>query len=179
MATNSPINTANPINVSQGGTGVASTTTYAVLCGGASSTSALQSIASVGTSGQILTSNGAGALPTFQTGGPASSFWVNVSGTSQAAAVSTGYICSNASQTTVTLPATAALGSTIGIQGAGAAGWILTANSGQTIKYINTTTSTAGSLTSTSQYDNCQVVCIVANTTWAVIVGSSTGLTVT
>lgn len=53
--------------VPMGGTGVTSTTAYAVLCGGTTSTGALQSIASVGTSGQVLTSNGAGALPTFQT----------------------------------------------------------------------------------------------------------------
>lgn len=54
--------------VAGGGTGVASTTAYAVLCGGTTSTAALQSIAGVGTTGQVLTSNGAGALPTFQTG---------------------------------------------------------------------------------------------------------------
>ncbi|MDC7243660.1 MAG: hypothetical protein PQJ44_06965 [Sphaerochaetaceae bacterium] len=52
--------------VAGGGTGVTSTTAYAVICGGTTSTAALQSIASVGTSGQVLTSNGAGALPTFQ-----------------------------------------------------------------------------------------------------------------
>lgn len=52
-----------------GGTGRASATAYAVLCGGTSSTSAQQSIAGVGTSGQVLTSNGAGALPTFQAAG--------------------------------------------------------------------------------------------------------------
>ena len=53
-------------SVAGGGTGLTSTTAYAVLCGGTTSTGALQSIASVGTSGQVLTSNGAGALPTFQ-----------------------------------------------------------------------------------------------------------------
>lgn len=52
--------------VADGGTGLSSTTAYAVLCGGTTSTGALQSIASVGTAGQVLTSNGAGALPTFQ-----------------------------------------------------------------------------------------------------------------
>jgi hypothetical protein len=55
--------------VAGGGTGLTSATAYAVLCGGTSSTSALQSIAGVGTSGQVLTSNGAGALPTFQASG--------------------------------------------------------------------------------------------------------------
>lgn len=59
------------VTVAQGGTGLASATAYAVLCGGTTSTGAFQSIASVGTAGQVLTSNGAGALPTFQdaTGG--------------------------------------------------------------------------------------------------------------
>lgn len=53
--------------VANGGTGVASTTAYAVLTGGTTSTGALQSVASVGTTGQALLSNGAGALPSFQT----------------------------------------------------------------------------------------------------------------
>ena len=53
--------------VSRGGSGAASQTAYAVLCGGTTSTGAYQSVASVGTAGQVLTSNGAGALPTFQT----------------------------------------------------------------------------------------------------------------
>tara|TARA_R110000823_G_scaffold315159_2_gene445950 strand:+ start:16558 stop:16911 length:354 start_codon:yes stop_codon:yes gene_type:complete len=52
--------------VAGGGTGLASVTAYAVLCGGTTSTNPLQSIASVGTVGQVLVSNGAGALPTFQ-----------------------------------------------------------------------------------------------------------------
>jgi hypothetical protein len=55
------------VGVAYGGTGLASATAYAVLCGGTTSTGAHQSIAGVGTSGQVLTSNGAGTLPTFQT----------------------------------------------------------------------------------------------------------------
>lgn len=55
------------IAVADGGTGRSSHTAYAVICGGTTGTGAQQSIASVGTSGQVLTSNGAGALPTFQT----------------------------------------------------------------------------------------------------------------
>lgn len=54
------------LGVNGGGTGVTSNTAYAVLCGGTTSTGAIQSVASVGTSGYVLTSNGAGALPTFQ-----------------------------------------------------------------------------------------------------------------
>lgn len=53
--------------VADGGTGVSSITAYAVLTGGTTSTGAVQTVASVGSAGQILTSNGAGALPSFQT----------------------------------------------------------------------------------------------------------------
>jgi hypothetical protein len=60
------IDTNFPISVANGGTGDSSLTAYAVLCGGTTSTGNVQSIAGVGTSGQVLTSNGAGALPTFQ-----------------------------------------------------------------------------------------------------------------
>lgn len=52
--------------VNKGGTGAASETAYAVICGGTTSTNPLQAIAGVGASGQVLTSNGAGVLPTFQ-----------------------------------------------------------------------------------------------------------------
>lgn len=57
---------ANALPVGSGGTGATSQTAYAVICGGTTSTGAYQSVASVGTAGQILTSNGAGALPSFQ-----------------------------------------------------------------------------------------------------------------
>lgn len=54
------------ITVADGGTGRSTHTAYAVLCGGTTTTAAQQSIASVGTANQVLKSNGAGALPTFQ-----------------------------------------------------------------------------------------------------------------
>ncbi len=57
---------ASTIGVSVGGTGLTSATAYGVLCGGTTTTGAFQSIASLGTSGQVLTSNGAGSLPTMQ-----------------------------------------------------------------------------------------------------------------
>ena len=64
-----------PVEVSKGGTGVSSTTAYAVQCGGTTATAPLQSIASVGTADQVLTSNGAGALPTFQDAGGGGGAW--------------------------------------------------------------------------------------------------------
>jgi len=51
--------------VADGGTGRSTATAYGVLCGGTTATGAHQSIASVGTAGQALLSNGAAALPTF------------------------------------------------------------------------------------------------------------------
>jgi len=53
--------------VVDGGTGRSSATAYAVICGGTTGTGAHQSVVSLGSDGQSLKSNGAGALPTFQT----------------------------------------------------------------------------------------------------------------
>jgi trimeric autotransporter adhesin len=52
--------------VAGGGTGDSSFTAYSVLCGGTTSTGTLQNVSGIGTSGQVLTSNGASALPTWQ-----------------------------------------------------------------------------------------------------------------
>jgi len=52
--------------VANGGTGDTSFTAYSVITGGTTSTGALQNVSGVGTSGQVLTSNGAGVLPTWQ-----------------------------------------------------------------------------------------------------------------
>lgn len=56
-----------PVTVTYGGTGNASATAYSVLCGGTTTTGAFQSVSGLGSSGQVLTSNGAAALPTWQT----------------------------------------------------------------------------------------------------------------
>lgn len=57
--------TGTDVAVADGGTGVSSLTAYAPLFGGTTSTGPVQS-GTVGTAGQVLTSNGASALPTFQ-----------------------------------------------------------------------------------------------------------------
>lgn len=54
------------LGVTGGGTGVATlTTAYGTLCAGTTATGAVQTV-SPGTSGHVLTSNGASALPTYQ-----------------------------------------------------------------------------------------------------------------
>jgi hypothetical protein len=142
--------TTRKIIVSDGTNWVASTETYAV----------------PGTSGNVMTSDGTN----WTSAAPAASglAWSSISGTTQAAGILNGYVVSNAAQTTITLPATAALGSTVAIVGTGAAGWILTANTGQTIKFGNQTSTSAGSWTSTDAGDCCEVVCTVANLTWRI-----------
>lgn len=54
--------TGLPFLVTEGGTGVTSTTAYGVVCGGTTSTAALQN-AGAGSSGQVLVSQGSSALP--------------------------------------------------------------------------------------------------------------------
>lgn len=54
------------VGVAYGGTGIATTTAYSVVFTGTTATGAFQASAGPGTSGQVLTSNGAGALPTFK-----------------------------------------------------------------------------------------------------------------
>jgi len=66
-----------PLTVANGGSGVAAATAYAVLCGGTTSTGAIQAIASVGTAGQVLTSNGTNNLPSMQNAGTVTSVAVS------------------------------------------------------------------------------------------------------
>lgn len=54
-----------------GGTGLTSLSTYQLLAGGTTSTGNVQQVASTGSAGQVLMSNGAGALPTWSTNPPA------------------------------------------------------------------------------------------------------------
>ncbi len=75
--------TGTDIAVAAGGSGRSSHTAFAVLCGGTTSTAAQQSIAALGGSGDVLTSNGAAALPTMQTPAAAggSNSWTEVTST--------------------------------------------------------------------------------------------------
>ena len=124
----------------------------------------------------ISVTNAAGAITIATTS--FSIAWSGVSGTTQAAAINSGYVIQNAAQTTVTLPATAPIGSVVSVRGLGTAGWILAANTGQTIKVIGSTTSSGGSLTSAERYDSIDVTCVTADTTWIASSVLSTGLTV-
>lgn len=104
--------------------------------------------------------------------------WSGIAGTTQSAAVDNGYVVQNAGQTTITLPSTYDLGSTVAIQGLGAGGWILTAAAGDTIQIGSMATSSGGTVTSGNQWDSIVIVAVVANTTWAMQSSVTSGFTV-
>lgn len=74
--------TTGTLSVARGGTGNTTQTAYALIAGGTTSTGALQQVSGLGTSGWVLTSNGAGALPSWQAVSASSVFQsTTVSGT--------------------------------------------------------------------------------------------------
>lgn len=66
MTTNNCDNYTNPVSVSTGGTGSSSFTAFSPLCAGTTTTGVWQNVGT-GSTGQILTSAGAAALPSFLT----------------------------------------------------------------------------------------------------------------
>ena len=123
----------------------------------------------VGTNGQVLkVTSGVPAWGTDNTGGGLT--WSEVTGTTQSAAVGNGYICNNAAQVVVTLPASAAIGDIVAVVGKGAGGWKIAQNSGQTIYEgaLNTTSGTTGFVYNSTRYTSAELVCITANNDWVI-----------
>ena len=121
------------------------------------------------TAGTGITVSQAGNTITISTSGTVFS-WVEVTGTTQAMLPEHGYIANNAGLVTLTLPITASLGDSLIIQGKGTGLFRIAQNASQAIGFgnTNTVTGTGGSLTTTSQYDALELVCITANSNWAV-----------
>lgn len=159
--------------VAGGGTGLATLTAFELLAAGTTSTGNVQQIG-LGSSGQVLTSNGAGALASYQpVAGTVT--WVDVSSGSQTIAVGTGYVTDNATLVTYTLPATAAFGSVFEITGGvvGVGGWTIAQNAAQQMHLGSsaTTAGVTGSVSSTNQYDGVKFVAVVAgaSTIWTLL----------
>ena len=131
-----------------------------------------------GTNGQVLVTNGSGTL-TFASSSGGGITWNEVTGTTGNAEADNGYIANNSSLVTITLPSTCAVGKTIRIAGSGAGGWKLAQNASQVIYFgdMNTTTGTGGYLASVYRYDQVEILCITADTTFTVI-GSVGDITV-
>ncbi len=142
------------------------------------STSATPTAATLTAGTGVSITNGAASITISASGGGLAI--ATISGTSQAAAVNTTYTALNSAQTTVTLPSTYAVGDIIVLIGATAntGGWVVTANTGDTIRVNNATTSAGGSVTSAAVAgQTISLVCDVANTSWVMMYTTSTTLT--
>ena len=164
--------TANSATLVTNATGVpswtSSMTNGQILIGSTGATPVVGTI--TGTLGVTVT-NGAGTITI--SGGGGGYTWTEVTGTTQAMAANNGYITNNPALVTLTLPTTAALGTTLSIAGKGAGGWKIAQNAGQEIFFgtIATTIGATGYLQSTQQFDSIELLCITANTQWTVITG--------
>ena len=96
---------------------------------------------------------------------------VETTGATQAMAINTPYIANYGSLITFTLPATAALGSIVAVEGKGAGGWKIAQQASQYIRFISVSSvaGTGGSLASTAQYDVVRLKCTTADVGWTVI----------
>lgn len=121
--------------------------------------------------GTNVTTSATGSTITIDATAGGSFTWTEVTGTSQAMAVNNGYILNNAGLVTATLPSTAAVGDIVRVAGKGAGGWLIAQNSGQTIFFGSSTTSTGvgGSLASTNRRDCIELICVTANNDWDVL----------
>ena len=118
----------------------------------------------VGNDSAILVSNFLKQVP--------SATWNDIVASTANLAVNNGYITDNgATLVTYTLPVTAAVGAIFEIAGKSAGGWIIAQNASQVIHMGNQTTTvgTGGSIASTNQWDCVRLVCVTANTTFAVL----------
>lgn len=82
--------------------------------------------------------------------------------------VQNGYLCSSGGALSLSLPATAAIGSIIEIVLQGSTSFTITQGAGQSI-YVNGIQSTigaGGSVASTAAGNAIKIVCMTANTTW-------------
>jgi hypothetical protein len=153
----------------------ASLTDGQILIGSTGATPALGTI-TAGTG--ISVTNGAGSITIASTS--SDPVWSVVSGATSAV-VNGAYITNSASQVVVTLPVTAAVGTSLSVAGLGAGGWKVAQNASQNIRVGSavSTTGTGGYVESFGQYDSIQLVCIVADTTWTAFTGPlSAGLDV-
>ncbi len=118
-------------------------------------------------SGNVTVTSSSGAIAVSLTG-PASFVWSAAASSPITGIINTGYYVTNASATTIDVPATFQAGATLAVVGQGAGGWILQMNTGQTLHIGNQSTSSGGTLTSSNQYDCIEILCVVANTTFVV-----------
>lgn len=126
----------------------------------------LPTLASAAATANVVYYNSSTGYITYAAAPSGGMTWNNVVGTSQAMAVSNGYIANNAGLVTLTMPASAAVGQIVAVVGSGAGGWSISCNAGQVIHVGSVPSSSGGSVASTNQFDCVEVICVVANTSF-------------
>lgn len=192
MTTNNSINAPFPFTPPQGGFGVVSPTIHTLpVAQGASAFNFLGPL----TNGQILIgSTGADPVPAVLTQGVGITIanssgaitisatgdvpYTEVTGTTQSMVADNEYTANNAGLVTLTLPVTAAIGTTIKVNWKGVGGWKVAQNASQQIQYgnVTTTSGTGGSLASSAAGDFVILKCITVNNLW-LVQGSQGNLT--
>jgi len=123
---------------------------------------------SIGATNHIVSVDSNGQLGL--TSGPESFTWTDVTGATQAMVPNNGYVADHTTLITFTLPTVAAFGTLMSVVGLNTGGWKIAQNAGQNIQFgnLSTTSGVTGSLASTNQYDQVDLLCIVANLTWTI-----------
>jgi len=117
----------------------------------------------------ISITNGAGSITISSSG---SAGWVDQTTGTVNMTVNTGYTSDDgATLVTFTLPATAAIGDFVEINGKGSGLYTISQGIGQQIRFGNiaSTSGVGGSVSSVLQYDCIRLRCITANSTWVVV----------
>ena len=125
-------------------------------------------IATITAGTNITVTNGPGSITISNPNGIS---WVEITGTTQAMAVDTGYIANNVALVTLTLPAFAVVGDRVRVAGKGAGLWRIAQNALQVIHFgaTDSTIGIGGSVTAILRYDCVELLCITANTDWVVL----------
>lgn len=182
---NGQFGSAASLGVAQGGTGAATLTDHGILLGSGTgaitplgaatdgqlpigSTGADPVLATITAGSGISVTNGAGSITIAATGG--SLAWSEITSATKTIVNQEAYIANYATLLTFTLPSTAAIGTEFKIQGKNSGLFRIAQNAGQTIHFgaTDTTTGTGGYVESLNTYDGIGLVCIIADTDWAV-----------
>lgn len=134
------------------------------------STGANPVLATISSGAGITVTNGAGTISISSSGGGLT--WTDVTGTSQAMAVSNGYLADNVALVTLTLPSTAPQFSVMAVVGSGSGGWKIAQNAGQRIILgsSGTTVGVTGFISSTNANDCVYLLATVggSSTLWTI-----------
>lgn len=125
--------------------------------------------------GTGIQTSASGNTITIDSTGSSGFSWTEVTGTTQAMAVNTGYVANNAGLVTLTLPAVAVVGDVVRVSGKGAGLFSIAQNAGQQVRFLSSssTVGVGGSVAADTQFNAIELLCITDNTTWNVL--SATG----